>query len=463
MIELDQSRINDRLQKYRNILSRDEAKSAALLSCLNEQSEDLLLQDQLYLHVFAPTLISFVEWVLDEAGRAGQKRLYFLARDGYSMYLAAKYICENKGIDIDCRYLKVSRYVLRRAEYHLMGEKCLDRICIGGIDVTFEKIMKRAILTETEAIEIAKRCNFVDRYTEILNYQEIQNLKEVLKGVPEFFEYVYRHSKDAYPDMIGYLKQEGLLDHIPYAIVDSGWIGTQQHSMERLLQSATDETMQIKLYGYYFGLYETPKEIDRGRYRGFYFEPGSHIRRKVHFANSLFEAVFSAPEGTTIGYQKIEGRYVPVENKHGNPNTEVIERQILLLQKYMKEYVEHAKENVMQKSRKPEVLVQNLLSQLMSAPKAFEVDSFGEYLFCDDIVEQKQMQEVAATLSTSDIRNQHFFNKALIMAGLRKEAIHESAWIEGSIVRNGEKVQSNLYHAVLYKYFIYIRKALGRK
>lgn len=460
---MDERHINDRLQTYRNILSKDEMKSAALLSCLNEQSNDLLLQDQLYLHVFAPTLLSFVEWVLTEAEKAGQKRLYFLARDGYSMYLAAKYLCENKGIDIDCRYLKVSRYVLRCAEYHLIGKACLDRICIGGIDVTFEKIMKRAILTDEEAIDIAKRCQFVDRYTDILNYQEIQSLKEVLKGIPEFFEYVDKHSKEAYPDVIGYLKQEGLLDLLPYAIVDSGWIGTQQHSMERLLQSAVSEKEQITLFGYYFGLYETPKEIDRGRYRGFYFEPESHIRRKVHFANSLFEAVFSAPEGTTVGYRKVEDRYVPIENKRGNPNAKVIERQISLLLNYLKKYVNHAKDISIQKARNSEVVVQNLLSQLMSAPKSFEVESFGEYLFCDDIVEQKQMQEVAATLSTNDIRNQHFFNKALIMAGIRKEAIHESAWIEGSIVRNGEKIQTNLYHAVLYKYFIYIRKALSRK
>lgn len=458
---MDERRIADRLQKYRNILAKDEAKSAALLSCLNQQTDELLLQDQLYLHIFAPTLVSFVEWVIEEACKTGRKRLYFLARDGYSMYLAARYICESKGIDLECRYLKVSRYVMRRAEYHLMGTACLDHICVGGIDVTFEKIMKRAILTDAEAVEVAKLCGYEDRYTDVLNYQEIQNLKNVLKDIPVFFEYIYKHSKDAYPNTIGYLKQEGLLDDIPYAIVDSGWIGTQQQSMERLLQSAADN-MQIQLHGYYFGLYETPKGTDRNKYHGYYFEPDRHIRRKVHFSNSLFEAVYSAPEGTTIGYRKIENRYVPVESRNGNPNAAAIQKQAELLQTYLTEYIDYMKTANKKKIKKTEGLVQNLLSQLMSTPESFEVESFGEYLFCDDVVEQ-QMQTVAATLSTHDIRNQHFFSKALIMTGLRKETIHESAWIEGSIVRNGEQIQSNLYHAVLYKYFVYIRKALGKK
>ena len=100
-------------------------------------------EKEIYERVLAPTLYEFVLWVLQEALPSGKKRLYFLARDGYQMYLAAQQLCKQYDLDIECRYLKVSRYAVRVPEYHLLGERCLERICVGGIDVTFEKIMQR--------------------------------------------------------------------------------------------------------------------------------------------------------------------------------------------------------------------------------------------------------------------------------------------------------------------------------
>ena len=59
------------------------------------------------------------------------------------MYHAARML----GIeDIEYRYLKLSRYSIRSAQYHILGDKSIDYICTGGIDVTFEKIMKHPLL-----------------------------------------------------------------------------------------------------------------------------------------------------------------------------------------------------------------------------------------------------------------------------------------------------------------------------
>ena len=80
-------------------------------------------------------------------------------------------------------------------------------------------------------------------------------------------------------------------------------------------------------------------------------------------------------------------------------------------------------------------------------------------IFSDDVLEGK-LQKVAAELSDKEIRNQRFLNKAFIMTGIKKGIIHESAWIEGSIVRNQKNIDSNLRHARLYKYFVYMKKWL---
>ena len=41
-------------------------------------------------------------------------------------------------------------------------------------------------------------------------------------------ERIYEKSDAAYETTIGYLRQEGLLGNVRYAIVDSGWVGTIQ-------------------------------------------------------------------------------------------------------------------------------------------------------------------------------------------------------------------------------------------
>lgn len=451
-----------RIHTYENMLRKDTVKLTTLQSYSQFYTKQISIQDQLYLHIFTPTLLFFVEWVLIQAKNSRKQRLYFLARDGYFMYLVAKQICTAKKIHIDLKYLNVSRYSLRAAQYHLLGKKSLDFICIRGICVTFEKIMKRACLTEQEAKQIAELCDYSDKYTKILNYKEIQKLKKLLYNIPLFFQYMNQHSKITYPNTIGYLIQEGLLEEVPYAIVDSGWTGTLQQSLEQLLWSV-QSLKKKKIEGYYFGLYEIPKNTDRKYYHGYYFEPHNYIRRKVHFSNCLFEAVYSAPEAMTIGYQKEKNRYIPLKNKQINPNTEIIKIQEQLLKNYLKEYLKKENlEKIFLNTKSSTKIVENILTIFMSTPKEFEVNYFGEYLFCDDVLEG-QMQCVAAKLSNEEIHKQRFLNKLLIMLGFRNTEIHESAWIEGSIVRNKTKVISNLYHAVLYKYFIYIRKVLQKR
>ena len=63
-------------------------------------------------------------------------------------------------------------------------------------------------------------------------------------------------------------------------------------------------------------------------------------------------------------------------------------------------------------------------------------------------------------MTHEEIGNQRFLRKTLIMIGILKREIHESAWIEGSIVRLGESVDRSLRSAKRYKKFVYIRKRI---
>lgn len=446
-----------RLQEYRNILACQPALAHALEKTMVHMPV-APFHEYLYLHVFAPAAVAFVCWVLEEAQKNGIKRLYFLARDGYPFYCIARKICSVRQWDMECRYLKVSRYSLRTAQYHLPGEDALTYICGGGMDVTLEKIMRRAGLTWEESLRIVELLGRRDQYQKKLLPSELRQIKEDLRGLPEFVEPVKLHSRERYPDTVGYLAQEGLFEDIPCGIVDSGWIGTIQKSIDSLIRSA-DAAGRVKTpEGYYFGLYEIPRDADRRKYHGFYFEPAGQIGRKAHFANCLFEAVYSAPEGMTMGYRHLGDGYEPVEDVRINPNRAELAGNLRLLFRYAENFLKQSPVSVPEQAQE---MIERLFGKIMSHPTPEEVNAFGSYLFCDDMAGEG-VYRVAGDLTDQEIRNQFLFRKALRAAGLKKESGNgrESAWIEGSIVQNGTKVRKNLRHALWYKYLSYMGRAV---
>lgn len=410
-------------------------------------------EETLYVSVFAPVAIEFVRWILLDSMERGIKRLYFLARDAYSMYLVAKMICSSFDIDIDCRYLCVSRYAMRVPEYHLIGEKCIDRICVGGIDVTFRKILMRAGLSDKEIDRAAEECGYKNTSEEILNYSQICALKSQLKMKKALLEKIYDVSKKEYRNAVGYLIQEGLLEDVEYALVDSGWIGTLQQSVRNILKSAGREKA---LQGYYFGMYELPAGESQCNYRCFYFNPKNGLRRKVYFSNCLFESIFSAPEGMTIKYEEKEGKYIPVYLSEQNLNSASIRECIKSLENYTKIWLTNIKDISVDIDY---AMIEKLLTGCMAVPSVLEAEILGKRLFSDDVLENT-MKRVAAKLSQKEIRGQRLISRILILMGIKKQTIRESAWIEGSVVQGGHHVKSNLRHVRIYKYFVYLKKRL---
>ena len=440
----------DRLRQYKRIL---ENSNSSLRAAIDRVKTDGEPDTSLYLYVMVPALTEFVSWVLDKASDSGKKRLYFLSRDGYQMYLIAVRLVEIRNLQIECRYLHVSRYSMRLPRYHLDLDKCIDIICTGGIDVTLERILQRAALSPEEASEAVRSIGWQDRKQDILNYRQIQKLKQLLRSRTEILRYVEKHSQEEYENAVGYLEQEGLLSDIPYAIVDSGWVGTMQESIQALVQSRRPE---LKIEGYYFGMYELPRGADAGGYHAWYFSQRGGLRRKAHFSNSLFETVCSADEGMTLCYRKKEGKFLPVKEPTGNPNREQIGRNLEVLEDFLEKLKGVSATSIFLPTKTDE-----LFTLFMAHPTETEVLAYGDSLFSDDVLDGNR-RKAATELTEQEIKDQRFLSRLLIGAGIRKATIHESAWIEGSIVRCGRHVRRNLAHARLYKYLVFAKKG-GKK
>lgn len=463
-------------------------------------------------YVAGPALYVYIDWVIRSAVKAGQTRLYFLARDGYLMYHAAKIYCRINQINIDCRYLYCSRYALRIPMYHLNRKDAMEYICRNGMQITPERILRRSGLEAALCRQLAAEYFPQWKPDQQLSRQELAQLTEQLKTNDAFWELCAAHSRKAYPKAEQYLVQEGLLDDVPYALVDSGWIGSMQKTLGQLLTQirATRPTADInevkaekgskapttdhrhsRLFGYYWGLYDLPPGADPADYRAFYFTPASGAAEKIAFNNNLFEVLFSAPHGMTIGFQDLAGELDSHEthylegSKIKNPKSFQVNAGPILsdtqpeqvnlirqMEPVMMAYVATVCQKAAEKrqpakadslhgeavaSRTREMnderyrrVIRELFTCLMCQPTRAEAEVFGRVPFSDDIFAETG-RNLAEQEPEQVLKSSHPVQKMLLAAGLKKGTETVLPWYEGSAVLSTGNTEKHLNAYLKYK------------
>lgn len=400
-----------------------------------------------------PILTAYVYWVLSDAIKKGIRRLYFLARDGYVMYKIASLVAEKEKLDIECRYIYASRIAWRLPQYHLQGKNCLDKICLNGVCVTVQSMLERAHLTMEECDRVTEELNISEeeRYRQ-LEYREILEYKEVFRKCDILFEYINSHSKAAYELAMGYFAQEGLLDEERYAIVDIGWTGSMQESIECLIGR--------RIEGYYFGMFGYPKERGLEGYYTFYFKAEGDVKRKVDFNHNLLECLCCAPDGMTTGYKIENDRYAPVfaTKENLNLNRWDVRTQIDTVVEYAERYSEKVQVDTWEKSTGIQ-LTRQLCREFMIHPTRQEAECYGTFNFSDDVSE-KDVRHLAVVMTKEELRENHVAKRILNRLGLYqyKNPLTMSCWIEGSIQRSGhankwyDRLNARLFRYILYRF-----------
>ena len=445
------SSLKARINRYRRYLVREERLYLPAAELEPDISE---VQGKTAIYVLGPVLNAFVVWVLQNAVKSGKQRLYFLARDGYLMYRAARIYTERFSIPIECRYLCCSRYSLRIPMFHMDLKDAMEYICRDSIGVNLTRILNRAGLDGKEQEKVLDDIGERGQGEVPVPYARLEKIKEKLWHSEIFLEAVIRHSREAVPALTGYLTQEGLMEETKAALVDSGWVGSMQKTLNQVLRNMGRRSV---LEGYYWGLYELPPNIKRESYHCYYFSPEGQLGSKAGFNNNLFETIFSAPHGMTLGYDEKNGFYEPVFDYLSPERKE----EMVSLERILIRYVRHAAGTIRDFSetdcQRQKKVLRNLVTLFMSRPSPKEAESFGRMIFCDDVLEYAD-RPLAEEMDEKDLRDNHVINKILVMLGIRKKEIRESAWYEGSAVRFGKRPGYHLIQYGLYKYLLYIRQ-----
>lgn len=421
-----------------------------------EQLSDGDPADPALCHVFAPSLGAFTQWLLLEALKDGRKRLYFLARDGYFMYRAARVFCETLSLPIECRYLSCSRYSARIPVFHLDPQSALSYICRGGVRVTLETILSRAGLSKKEQSDVFSSLRFCLAPDCPIPYRLLPQIQSQLSRSHLFMQYMDAHSRGAFPDFAGYLRQEGLLDGSADALVDSGWVGSMQKTLDAALQFLGRKS---RLEGYYWGLYELPAGADASLYHCFYFDPDHFLRRKVFFNNCLFEAVLTAPHGMTLSYRAADGTYTPVYAPFSQDRKPFLSKTEKYLMQYIRLLAIETKKSGFYRDllKKDLAVLEKLLKQLMVWPSRQEAEQFGSLPFSDDVFDCAGTQ-LAPVLSPRQLRQHYAARKLFSMLFCGNSLSCGTAWYEGSVVRSAGRVRRYVISHTVYKYIRYLRK-----
>ncbi len=333
-------------------------------------------------YVLGPALFMFTRFLILSAKKDNVQRIYFLARDGFLPYKAAKIIQSHYHINLDIRYLSLSRLSLNGALLFTDKDYCFDYLFLSTKGLTSLGVLKRAGLTENEAKNFFYSLKTGFDISAPLTKPQKSKLKHALYTNAGFYELVKARSRGRFDLLIQYLKQEGLMDNTPFAIADSGWAGTTQYSLKLALDKAG---ARPRFYGYYWGLYRYKAAFEQKYARCFYFYPCNGFFTKLYFNNNLIEAAFAAPHGTTIGYVK-SGQSIQPLYSH--------EKLDLKLGAAL-EFVKSALANTNKKeffcgNTKTELkILKSLLKRLMYRPSPTEAKKVGSLYFTDDMFENK--------------------------------------------------------------------------
>lgn len=286
------------------------ASRQARLELQADEAHDAMLRE-VSAGVVAPTLTGFAMWLLHRAVEDGVERLYFLAREGQPIQAVAEPLIERLGLDLQTRYLYVSRQSLNAAGATSVDIDELDWVLSHARHDSVRTILARLGVGFSQAEPILAAHGWTsEAFDQAVGRQGLSELLKLLSSQP-LRQLVEAGVADVRDLALEYLDQEGVFDPAIIGLVDATGSGSQIRAIARLrgqralsaplaylvFRGATDgareqgQTAQIRTW-----LGDQITDLGYGSL------PGSA---------ALMEVICAADHGTTLGYQRVGATVVP--------------------------------------------------------------------------------------------------------------------------------------------------------
>ena len=264
-------------------------------------------------------LYGFVDSVLRYAIREGPQRIYFLARDGQILMKIAEEIKKKKEIELDFKYLYVSRQVCYLSSLYEVTQR--EIYWLRDFMSTFKNLAQRlnddpaelfsllpeALRVQIGGVEQKLTKKLINKICEFMLKKNSLS-KRICQRCAKFREIFY-----------SYLEQQGLFEADRLCIVDVGWSGKMQDSLYKVI---AEYDPSIKITYHYFGM--LGKGWERYTpYTSILNEKRAYIDLPMEVRNhvSFMEALTSADHETTVSYTRNrEGRVDAILARSGGDN-----------------------------------------------------------------------------------------------------------------------------------------------
>lgn len=256
--------------------------------------------------ILGPLLLGYTMWLKKEIGRSKAGSLVFLAREGALLKRAFETLYPNEA---KTHYVNVSRQsVCRASAVNAASWEELCRIFVS---------LMRSIENVGDFLTLIGLAETDEK--QLLQYHIEKSMRlDEIRDKESLFQYIESYGKAYFEKqnelLKEYLKKHGF-DGKKLAISDIGWVGTMQKLLTQLM---TD----IEMEGYYLAVSDFQKSVDYySCKRNGYFCNASEWKNEgkmIRFSQSALEALFLGNEGTTLEYQKENGKVFPIKEKQEN-------------------------------------------------------------------------------------------------------------------------------------------------
>jgi len=302
---------NNRYESIYAGVLRQTPKVKALTECLAGRIKAQRLSAnsdpyQLGSAVAGPLLISYVSWVLEQAKTRGIKNLYFVARDGQVLYeIAGRIKAKNAGYeDQKISYIYGSRQAWHFPSITELDAEALEIMFKSYGYLNLNNVAGRFYLDpgQLQKLYTEKYSVFIDA-RQCLSHDQIEKLKNLLR-LSDVREFIQKSAAKKRYLLYEYLARVGLTEAENCAIVDIGWHGRLQDSLQKVLNCFG--CFKVNLSGMFLGLNIDSAGKNTGKKFSYLVgaDEGIPVETLPSWIFSLIEILTAADHGTTCGYRK---------------------------------------------------------------------------------------------------------------------------------------------------------------
>lgn len=275
--------------------------------------------------VLGPLGYAFASWVAEQAQLRRLERLYFVSREGWFLQQLYDAVAPRLGCEVPSEYFYGSRRMIRMT---VATENMVDSMLrflgkVGPLQAYLDSLGLE--LSDQDL----RRFDFDDRSAVVRR----EDLAELFRAHADRLA-VIRDEERA--DYLAYLRETGLASADRVGLVDSGWYGTSQHALTRLLRESGHD---VKLTGLYIGLspkHQSTFSEDSAAFGFLYHFHPSWWRDTRPFLDlaRMLELLLAAPTPSVRRMRRAEHGVAPVFVKepfeeHLNPICEAMQRSAL--------------------------------------------------------------------------------------------------------------------------------------